>query len=193
MKVAVGSLNPVKVSAVRSVFEKVWAEIEVVSASVPSGVSEMPIGDEVILEGARNRAVAVRERLDADFGVGLEGGVHPDSTGLLLMGWVVVVDRNGREGVGGTARLPLPGDIALQILAGRELGPLMDELLGVENIKQKGGAVGALTAGLVSRSETFEVAVAYALSPFVVPELFDQWHYHAPQFGTDRQRESDNP
>jgi inosine/xanthosine triphosphatase len=172
MKVAVGSKNPAKISAVRSVFEQVWPDVEVVAAAVPSGVNEMPVGDDIILTGARNRAIAAREKLDADFGVGLEGGVHPDPAGLLLMGWVVVVDRNGREGVGGTARLPLPKALAQQVLTGRELGPLMDELLGQENVKQKGGAVGALTAGLVLRSETFAVAVAYALGPFVATDFY---------------------
>jgi inosine/xanthosine triphosphatase len=172
MKVGVGSKNPAKISAVRSVFEKVWPEVEIVGAAVPSGVSEMPVGDTVILTGARNRAVAVQDRLGADFGVGLEGGVHQDGAGLLLMGWVVIVDRNGREGIGGTGRLPLPEAIAEQVLAGRELGPLMDELLGEENVKQKGGAVGALTAGLVPRSETFAVAVAYALGPFVATDFY---------------------
>lgn len=172
VKVAVGSKNPVKIAAVESVFAKVWPEAEILSASVPSGVSEMPMGDEACITGARNRAESVRELLDVDFGVGLEGGVHSDPAGLLLVGWVAIVDRNGREGIGGTARLPLPEAIAEQILNGRELGPLMDELLGVENVKQKGGAVGALTAGLVPRSETFAVAVAYALAPFVAAEFY---------------------
>jgi len=173
MRVAVGSENPVKIAAVQSTFEKVWPGVEVVGAAVPSGVSNMPVGDDVCITGARNRAEAARERLDANFGVGLEGGVHEDRAGLLLMGWVVIVDRDGREGVGGTARLPLPEGLAEQVRNGRELGPLMDELLGEENIKQKGGAVGALTAGLVPRSETFAVAVAYALAPFVAAEFYD--------------------
>jgi inosine/xanthosine triphosphatase len=130
------------------------------------------MNDEECIRGARNRADTVRDWLDADYGVGLEGGVHPDPTGLLLVGWVVIVDNDGKEGIGGTARLPLPEGIAKQVLNGRELGPLMDELLGVENIKQKGGAVGALTAGLVPRTDTFAVAVAYALAPFVAAELY---------------------
>ena len=172
MRIAVGSKNPAKITAVQSIIEKVWPGAEILSASVPSGVSEMPVGDEVILKGARNRALIAREKLDADFGIGLEGGVHPDPIGLLLMGWVVIVDRNGREGIGGTARLPLPEEIAKQILNGRELGPLMDEILGVENIKQKGGAVGALTANLIVRGEAFATAVAYALAPFVSAEFY---------------------
>jgi inosine/xanthosine triphosphatase len=48
----------------------------------------------------------------------------------------------------------------------------MDELLGEENIKQKGGAVGALTAGLVQREQAFALAVAYALAPFVAPHFY---------------------
>jgi inosine/xanthosine triphosphatase len=173
MKVAVGSTNPVKITAVQSTFEKIWPETDIKAASVLSGVSNMPMTDEECIRGARNRAEKILKQFDADYGVGLEGGVHPDPTGLLLVGWVVIVDRNGREGVGGSARLPLPEPIAEQILNGRELGPLMDEILGVENVKQKGGAVGALTAGLVPRSNTFAVAVAYALAPFVSAEFYN--------------------
>ena len=48
----------------------------------------------------------------------------------------------------------------------------MDELLGDHNTKQKGGAVGALTAGLVSRGTAFAIAVAYAMAPFVSPAFY---------------------
>jgi non-canonical (house-cleaning) NTP pyrophosphatase len=88
---------------------------------------------------------------------------------------VVAVDGQGREGVGGGARLPLPSSIARRVLAGAELGPVMDEILGQKNVKQKGGAVGALTAGLVLREDTFALAVAYALAPFVSPRFYGPW------------------
>ena len=48
----------------------------------------------------------------------------------------------------------------------------LDDLLGDHNSKQKGGAVGALTNGLILREETFALAVAYALAPFVSPHLY---------------------
>jgi inosine/xanthosine triphosphatase len=170
--IAIGSLNPVKIGAVRRVAMRVWPAAEFRSLSVPSGVGTMPMSDAEILVGARNRARAAREAAAADLGVGLEGGVNPEPTGLMLVGWVVVEARDGREGVGATARLPLPPDIAARVAAGEELGPLMDALLGEDNVKQKGGAVGALTAGLVPREETFAVAVAYALAPFVAPDFY---------------------
>lgn len=172
MKIAVGSTNPVKVTAVRKMTSRVWPEADIVSVSVPSGVSDMPMTDEETLAGAKNRAIAAQSTLDADFGIGLEGGVHPEPFGLVLHGWVVVVDRNGRKGIGGGGRLPLPAHIAQKISAGTELGDIMDEILNDHNSKQKGGAVGAFTNGLILREETFALAVAYALAPFVAPHLY---------------------
>lgn len=171
MKIAVGSANPVKVEAVRAMAQRVWPEVEVVAVDVASGVSAMPMSDAEALTGARNRAQAARQAAAADLGVGLEGGVNPEPFGLALHGWVVITDGNGREGIGGGARLPLPEAIAQRVRNGEELGDVMDDVLDDHNVKQKGGAVGALTAGLVMRQETFAVAVAYALSPFIVPEL----------------------
>ncbi|MCP4416116.1 MAG: inosine/xanthosine triphosphatase [Chloroflexi bacterium] len=172
MKIAVGSTNPVKVTAVRKVISRIWSEAKIIPISVPSGVSDMPMTDAETRLGAQNRAVAAREKLDADFGIGLEGGVHPEPFGLTLHGWVVVVDENGRVGIGGGGRLPLPENIAQKVLAGTELGHVMDEVLGDLNVKQKGGAVGALTNGLILREEAFALAVAYALAPFVFPNLY---------------------
>jgi inosine/xanthosine triphosphatase len=172
MKVAVGSTNPVKVDAVHRMVARIWPEADVSPIAVSSGVGVMPQNDEETMAGARNRANAARQKANADLGVGLEGGVHPEPLGLVLQGWVVIVDGNGREGVGSTARLPLPPIIARRVLAGEELGPVMDDLLNEHNVKQKGGAVGALTAGLVPRGDTFAIAVAYALAPFVSPEFY---------------------
>lgn len=173
MKIAVGSTNPVKVAAVRTMIERVWPAAQVDAIAVPSGVGAMPMSDAETVAGARNRAIAARRQLEADLGVGLEGGVNREAAGLVLHGWVVVVDGNGREGVGGAARLPLPARIAERVLAGEELGLVMDDLLGESNVKQKEGAVGVLTAGLVPRQETFAIAVAYALAPFVSSQFYD--------------------
>jgi len=175
MKIAVGSTNPVKIEAVRSVVVRVWPEAEIIPVTVASGVPAMPMSDADCLAGARNRARAAQVATNATLGLGLEGGVNQEPAGLMLLGWAAAVDGHGREGVGGAARLPLPPPIAQRVLAGAELGPVMDELLGQINVKQKGGAVGALTAGLVLRRETFAVAVAYALAPFVTPRFYGEW------------------
>ena len=171
MKIAVGSTNPVKLAAVRQMAARVWPEAEIVPIAAKSGVRSMPMNDAETLLGAENRARNALIETGADLGIGLEGGVNPEPAGLMLMGWVVILDRNGRKGVGGASRLPLPNSIASRVLNGEELGVVMDDVLNDDNVKQKGGAVGALTAGLVPRREAFAIAVAYALSPFVVPDL----------------------
>ncbi|MEZ4510611.1 MAG: inosine/xanthosine triphosphatase [Chloroflexota bacterium] len=174
MKIAVGSINPVKVEAVRSVAVKIWPDVVVVPTAVPSGVSEMPMSDTECIVGARNRALAARKTAVADFGVGLEGGVEQEPFGLALVGWVVLIGPAGQEGIGGCPRLLLPTHIAQRVLAGEELGPIMDKLVGQQNVKKKGGAVGTLTNGLVMRHEAFATAVAYAFAPFVTPHFYTE-------------------
>lgn len=165
--IAVGSLNPAKIKAVKRPVLRLWPEAEIRPVAVPSGVSAMPMSDAECLAGARNRARAAQAAAGATYGLGLEGGVQKSEVGLLLLGWAVMVDANGREGVGGTARLPLPAGIAARITAEEELGPVMDDLLGTTKINHRGGAVGALTNGLVLRADVFSTAVIYALSPFI--------------------------
>lgn len=173
MKIAVGSTNPIKVTAVTTHVLHLWPDAEVISLVVPSGVSAMPMNDAETIAGAYNRARAAQEALQADMGIGLEGGVHPEPFGLVLQGWVAVVASDGRTGLGGCARLPLPEHIAQRVHHGEELGQVIDEILADRNTKQKGGAVGALTHNLVVRGEAFATAVAYALAPFVSPHLYD--------------------
>ena len=173
MKIAIGSENPVKVAAVQSVVAQVWPSAHILPLTVDSGVSAMPMSDRECLVGARNRAHNAMREEEADLGIGLEGGVNAGSNRLFILGWVVAACSDGREGIGGTARIPLPKHMADRINDGEELGDVIDEILGEKNIKMKGGTVGALTDGLVPRREAFATAVAYALSPFLVPHLHD--------------------
>ena len=172
-RIAVGSLNPAKIEAVKMVVNRVWPDSNLSTVAVPTGVSIMPMSDAECLNGARFRARSALNLTGADLGIGMEAGVNPESEGLMLLGWVVVTGKGDREGIASTARLPLPATIAARVLEGEELGPVMDQILNQSNVKQKGGAVGALTAGLVLRKETFAIAVAYALAPFVAPRFYD--------------------
>jgi inosine/xanthosine triphosphatase len=171
-RIAVGSRNPVKIKAVSSVVARVWPEAEVVGVKVSSRVRAMPMSEAECIAGARERAAAARELLDADLGLGLEGGVQPLDGHLFLMGWVAVVDRCGRETLGSGARIPLPPRVAAAVEAGQELGPVMDRLTGREKTNRAEGAVGILTRGLVTRQHSFEVSVAYALAPWLNPEWY---------------------
>lgn len=167
MKIAVGTKNPVKIAAVEAVIERIWPGADVVSIDVPSGVSIQPMSDEEAIVGATNRAKLSLEKMDADYGIGLEGCGIDTKHGMFLSGWVVVIDRNGKIGTGSGGRILLPQKIAAEVRRGRELGPVMDEFSGGHNTKQKEGAVGILTNGLVMRKDAFEGSLVYALARFL--------------------------
>ena len=59
------------------------------------------------------------------------------------------------------------------LLAGEELGHVMDRLFNTNNIKQKGGAIGLLTNGHETRESNYTQALILAMAPFIHPELFD--------------------
>jgi inosine/xanthosine triphosphatase len=167
-RITVGSKNPVKLAAVRAVVTRLAAGITVDAVEVPSGVPDQPFGDDETIRGALARARLAREKHDADFGVGLEGGVVelPDST-MRTCAWAAVVSRSGRHGVGGSLAMPLPDRVAELVRGGVELGHAMDQLTRQSNTKHGAGAVGILTAGLVDRQAAYEVLVAYAMSVFL--------------------------
>ncbi len=171
-RVAVGSANPVKLAAVRAVLAAVAPGVAVDALAVPSGVADQPFGDDETIRGARERALAARVGVDADLGVGLEGGVVDSPTGMRTCAWCVVVHRDGREGIGGSLAMPLPDAIATMIRNGEELGHAMDALVAERGTKHGRGAVGILTDGRIDRQAAYEVLVTYALAPFLTPGLY---------------------
>ena len=78
MNIAVGSLNPVKLAAVEEAFSIVWPDTvwDVIGVAVISGVSAQPMSDIESIKGAINRAKISITELEADYGVGLEGGLQ---------------------------------------------------------------------------------------------------------------------
>lgn len=172
--VAVGSGNPVKLAATRAVITRVAPDARVSGVSISSTVRDQPIGDDETMRGALARARGARDAVAADLGIGIEGGVVVGTGGSLrTCAWAAVVSANGRESVGGSLAMPLPGRVAALIRDEHmELGAAMDRLVGERNTKQGRGAVGILTAGLIDRQAAYEAIITYALAPFLTPELW---------------------
>jgi len=172
MKIAVGSHNPVKISAVKNILLQVYPQAEIIAVDVASGVPDMPLSDEVAIRGARNRARKARDLLQADLGIGLEGGTTTIRGDHLTAGWAAVFDGT-KYGVGGGGHLLLPPAVDHKIIQEKkELGTAIDELVGGHNLKQKMGAIGILTGGLSTRQKAYEQILIYALAPLLSPELY---------------------
>ena len=174
MKIVVGSTNPVKVESVREVFQTYFPGCEVVGVEVQSGVSAQPMGEDETIRGAKNRAkAALGTAADVDFGVGIEGGYCEKDDRPMESAWIAVQAKNGEVGFGGGLYFELPQKIAKRIQAGEELGPIMDDLTKMTNVKQGVGAIGILTHGQLSRKQAYEHLVYQALVNFVSPEWFN--------------------
>ncbi|MCC6244553.1 MAG: inosine/xanthosine triphosphatase [Gemmatimonadaceae bacterium] len=173
--VVVGSMNPVKVSAVRAVIHRRWPTCLVTGLAVASGVAAQPVGDEETQAGARERArAALSASSQAELAIGVEGGVvRIGSDDLRTCAWAVALDREGREGLGGSLSMPLPKAVADRVLAGEELGHAMDAVASAVGTKYGRGAVGILTDGLVDRQQAYEPLITYALAPWLAPDYFE--------------------
>jgi inosine/xanthosine triphosphatase len=170
----VGSKNPAKVDAVSQAFVAVWPNTSwnIVGVSTDSGVSAQPMTDVETIAGARQRArVAIKDQ-DAVYGVGIEGGLQLIGDTWFDCGWMVVVNQEGVEGIGSTARIVTPPKMMARIEAGVELGYVVDEFFGTINAKQGLGHFGLMTNGAITRTGGYRDGVIMALARFLHPELF---------------------
>ena len=170
MKVVVSSANPVKLEAAREAFELVFAgeAPEILSLSVPSGVSDQPLSDDETRRGAVNRVRAAHEQSpDADYWVGMEGGLERIGDELMASAWMTAMNRDGRLGAARTTSLPLPQRITRLVDDGMELGEANDRVFSTHNSKQAGGAFGLLTDGLLTRQSVYRDALVSALIPLI--------------------------
>lgn len=151
----------------------VSAPFNVEGVSVPSGVADQPMTFEETLQGALNRVSNARAAYpDADYWVGLEGGIDLHEGDMALSGWVVVEDRDGRRGKSMTNTVYLPQKVAELVAGGMELGPADDLVFGTTNSKQSNGAAGILTGDVLQREEGFMMGVVGALIPHRNPTLY---------------------
>ena len=175
-KIWVGSQNPVKIEAVRDSFLKYFDNVEVNGMNVLSGVNEQPVNEETFI-GAKNRAFYLRDisgkdNSKADFYVGIEGGITRLYERWFALGIMCVIDNRGRIGYGTSPLFELPDSITEELLDGTELGDVMDRLTGEGNTKQKGGAIGFFTKGVMDRKELYVQGLITALIPFLNEELY---------------------
>ena len=170
MKIVITSHNPVKIQAVRQAFKSQFPEqeFELVSLGVDSGVSEQPMSDKETRQGARHRVEQARLAVpDADFWVGLEGGLDTFDGHLMAFAWMVIAGRGDRSSETRSATLPLPPQVQALVSEGLELGEANDRVFSTLNSKQEGGAFGLLTDGLLTRESIYTQTLILALIPFV--------------------------
>lgn len=174
MIVAVGSLNPTKIRAVRMVFRTLFSSVTVKGVAVDSGVSAQPMTDEETYAGAVNRAKrALAICPTATYGVGIEGGIEVRTYGWFERSLVVIVDKHGSIGVGTSGGLALPGRVVQLIQEGKNLEEAIDLLFDTHKIGRGIGMFGVMTKSFVTRSIGVSHGVAFAFSRFRYNQMWD--------------------
>jgi len=189
VKIAIGSLRPPKINAVKSALAKLQqtyrlgaARFDYQARSVDSAIASMPLSTADLMLGAFNRAQALEALFqDEDdkpaFYVGMEGGFFQQpgpgtSLHYFLQSWVYVSD--GAQGFfGASCAVPVPDSVSATVVRHhQELGEIIDGYGGEKNIRNKHGAFGVFTKGLVSREQAFEQALINAFSVFFNREIY---------------------
>ena len=156
MEFMIGTINAAKVTAARRVIMSHFPHAVVNEVDVKSGVSDQPFGDEETKLGAVNRALRASGMLENVIGIGLEGGVRMLEGQMYLCNWGALVLPDGARFTAGGAQIPLPKEIADELITGKELGPVVDAYFKASGIRHKEGAIGMFTAHAVNREELFE-------------------------------------
>jgi inosine/xanthosine triphosphatase len=186
-RIAAGSTRRPKLNAVQEAaglfrcYFSADTTIEVHGYEVESGVSHTPLSREELMRGARQRAEALATRLaaseePANFYVGLEGGldvvVEQGKRLVFLESWAYVTD-GARGHFGCSGSIEIPEALAEEVvIRGTELSAAIDEFAGHAGIRDAQGAWGVLSGNLISRQESFRVAVVAAFAPFYNCQLY---------------------
>ncbi len=183
--VAVGSTRRPKLDAVRAALAEISPRLgaleafDVIGVEVPSGVRHTPLSREEIMSGARGRAETLlaiaREKNEPwNYFVGLEGGIdivhQSGARWVFLENWACVIDGTGRVSFGQSGAVLMPEPLVKSVVDdGVELSEAIDAFAGGRGIRDAQGAWGVLTGNLITRQESFRIAVINAFAPFFTP------------------------
>ena len=172
--IILASENPVKIQATLDGFRRMFPDedFDTKTVTVPSGVGVQPLSDQQTLHGALNRARNAAFRIqDADYWVGIEGGVQEQDGEMVAFAWIVVLS-HALVGKSRTGSFVLPGEVADLVRQGEELGTADDIVFGKADSKRGSGAVGILTEDVIDRKALYEHGVVLALIPFKNAALY---------------------
>lgn len=185
MLILVGSTRPAKVDAARAAIAAIalvnghFRHATIRAVDVTDVAPTMPMTERAVLEGARIRARTLVEERPGSGGseyrlaIGVEGGLDPlpgDPERYALKTWAAVTDGT-HWGFGAGGAIVLPDRITRQVLGGRELGDVIDEIAGAA-VRGTRGAWGVLTLDLLDRQDSFKAAIVAAAAPFYNPTLY---------------------
>ncbi|MFJ7407312.1 MULTISPECIES: DUF84 family protein [unclassified Lysinibacillus] len=167
MEIAIGTTNKAKIQSVQAIVNQYFEKVTFTYFKAPSLVSDQPITTEETRLGAINRAKNTSIATGAMLSFGLEGGVTEIDGDMYICNWGALTLADGTTFTAAGAQIILPEEIAQEIRAGKELGPIMERYTQRLDIRQGAGAVGIFTQGIVTRQTMFEHIVALLIGQYL--------------------------
>ncbi|MEX0567991.1 MAG: DUF84 family protein [Candidatus Njordarchaeota archaeon] len=171
--IAVGSKNPVKIEAAREVCKKIFSKrFKIVPVCVPNAPKQ-PKSDDEMIKGAIYRAKFAMKEINAEIGIGMEGGIVKNTFGVFVKGWVAVADNN-TIGLASTVAVQLP-DYIWDILSNNnsmELEDIMVRISGIPNIGNSIGAIGFIANNYYDRMRAFRDALFCAFGRIFKKDIY---------------------
>lgn len=170
MKILIGTKNPGKIEGAKEAFHNYFAEFAIEGISVPSGVGEEPLNEE-IYNGARNRVhnlmtYAKENNLDVDYYLGVESGITNLLGKWAIVNIAVIADRDGYESFGISPGFPVPEKYVQRIIE-TDLGQVMDDIFKAHDLRSGKGGISFLTNDVISRIDQTKEAFVMALTEHI--------------------------
>lgn len=170
MKVVVATKNPIKIRAVKNVFSLFFKNFSI--ESINFEYKKQPIGLVETIKGSIKRACYAFKF--GDIGVGIEAGlveIPYTKTGYFDIQFCAIIDKDGLT-LGCGSGFEYPDKVINEVLKGKEVGEVMEQISGIRNIGRKIGAIGYLTHGILNREKLTEQAVLTALIPRINLKIY---------------------
>ncbi|MBY9006566.1 MAG: inosine/xanthosine triphosphatase [Candidatus Lokiarchaeota archaeon] len=184
LEVCISSLNPIKIEAVKMAFDKYFDDYKIVPINTDSKVPKQPIGMDIILKGAFNRATNAFSYLNQHkneysdiYGVGIEAGlvnISLANSKYMDFQFCVIIDKNKEITLGSGIAFEYPQFVIDEILSEKkpEIGEIFGKLSDNKNIKNENGAIGFLSNNIINRRDILYQAVICALLPRINKNLY---------------------
>lgn len=161
MKVALGSANEDKIKILQETLGEFDPHLKIKGVKVSSEIGEQPLSEEKTIRGAIKRAVKALEiESEADFSVGLEGGLQKiEGGGYFLICAAAICDKNGQIFLGLGSKLQLPRKVSEEIKKGGFFGIVIRDY---EKGHKEDRNLKSVTQFLIKRREPFSEAMRNA-------------------------------
>jgi len=172
MKIAIWTTRTPKVDWIKEWVEKCpylnKEKIDYITEKVSSDISDMPLSLEETMQWAKNRANNLKKNwIEADFYIGIEWWTYILNNKSYLVGIVYVENKEWEWHFGFSPAIEVPEKIRKMLYEDwKELGPIMEELSWIVDIRSSNWSMGAWSNDMLHRKDEFVLAFQAAISPF---------------------------